>query len=116
MPQKKQYTAVPKQLSAKTYNQKKRENKGRRYHTHTRRCVSPTCTIRTCAVRREHAVVRVEPQGIPKHGLLMNVSGIRAGERKRMKKERLAGKGGGEEGADEGGIPEHMSSTKTDPF
>ena len=47
----------------------------------------------------------------------MNVSGIRAGERKRMKKERLGGKGGGEEeGADEGGIPEHMSSTKTDPF
>ena len=46
----------------------------------------------------------------------MNVSGIRAGERKRMKKERLGGKGGDEEGADEGGIPELMSSTKTDPF
>ena len=57
-----------------------------------RRCVSPTCTIRRCAVRRERAVVRIEPQEIPKHGLLMNVSGIRAGERKRMKKERLGGK------------------------
>ena len=48
----------------------------------------------------------VEPQEIPKHGSLMNVSGIREGERKRMKRERLKGRRGG----DEGGIPERKSS------
>ena len=50
---------------------------------------------------------------------LMNVSGIRAGREKN--EEGLLGGGrrgkeGGEEGTDEGGIPEHKSSTKTDPF
>ena len=48
----------------------------------------------------------VEPQEILKHGSLMNVSGIREGERKRMKRERLRGRRGG----DEGGIPERKSS------
>ena len=89
-----------------------------------------TCTFRTCiprlTVTRCHwyawmlrGTVRVrstqgahsrsgnvEPQEIPKHGLLMNVSGIREGERKRMKRERLRGRRGG----DDGGIPERKSS------
>ena len=52
-------------------------------------------------------VLNVEPQEIPKHGSLVNVSGMR-GERKRMRRERFGGrerergKGGGEES----GIPE----------
>ena len=37
------------------------------------------------------------------HGSLMNVSAIREGERKRMKRERL-------EGGEEGGIPEHKAT------
>ena len=80
---------IPKQLSVKTKKPEKKNRKKKRkyremYHTHTRKCVSPTCAIHTCtprltathvvisdahgccaalsacAVRREHAVVRVE--------------------------------------------------------
>ena len=43
-------------------------------------------------------VLNVEPQEIPKHGSLVNVSGMR-GERKRMRRERF---GGGERGGKEG--------------
>ena len=64
-----------------------------------------------CAVRREHAVIRVECC-TTRHESLMNVRRIRGEEKKRMKREICRGRGMGEEG----GIPEHKSSTKTDPF
>ena len=55
---------------------------------------------------RTHAfVLNVETTGNIKHGPLMNVIGMREGERKRIRRERLGG-------GDEDGIPERKGALR----
>ena len=65
--------------------------------TRCHRCGCPWhCSRAQYAGGTQSFVLNVEPHETPKHGSLMNVSGMREGERKRMRRERSGG--GGENG------------------